>query len=350
VQDVVFQTFSLGVSTNRDVWAVDRDIKNLQAKIKYFIKKYNEQLASGRVGSKDLDYSIKWSRDLNNKLQSGRKTSFAKKKIQMFCYRPFVKRLFYMDKVLIDRPPLFSDEKNTFIHFSRGRRAAFQVFATVQFASLDMFLPDAALSIPFYCKDNAHNITPWALKQFRKRYGNAKITRKQIFYYVYAVLYNPAYRKKYETNLKYDYPRIPFYDDFAQWTNWGKHLLDLHIGYEKVKPYPLQVVNKERRHIEPKAILDVNKTAGEIILDENTKLTGVPKEAWEYTIGKRSALEWILDQYKEKKPRSKTVAEQFNPYRFADYKERVIDLLQRVCTVSVETVKITEAMQIIKSN
>jgi len=61
-------------------------------------------------------------------------------------------------------------------------------------------------------------------------------------------------------------------------------------------------------------------------------------------LGNRSALEWILDQYKEKKPRDQTIAENFNTYRFADYKAQVIDLLQRVCTVSVETMKIIEEM------
>jgi predicted helicase len=195
------------------------------------------------------------------------------------------------------------------------------------------------------------NITPWALRQFRCHYQNEKITRKQIFQYVYAVLHNPAYRKKYELNLKWDYPRIPFYDDFVRWADFGKRLLALHIGYEKVAPYPLEVVNLPgkksavEKYSVPKAILRANQAAGEIVLDEETKLTGVPKEAWDYKIGKRSALEWVLDQYKEKKPRDKTVAEKFNTYRFADHKERVIDLLQRICSVSVETVQLTEAME-----
>jgi predicted helicase len=67
--------------------------------------------------------------------------------------------------------------------------------------------------------------------------------------------------------------------------------------------------------------------------------------AWEYKLGNCSALEWILDQYKEKKPKDKTIAEKFNNYKFADYKEHVIDLLMRVCTVSVETMKIVQAMK-----
>ena len=63
-----------------------------------------------------------------------------------------------------------------------------------------------------------------------------------------------------------------------------------------------------------------------------------------YRLGSRSALEWVLDQYKERKPRDPTIAAKFNSYRFADHKERVIDLLQRVCTVSVRTMEIIEEM------
>ena len=79
-------------------------------------------------------------------------------------------------------------------------------------------------------------------------------------------------------------------------------------------------------------------------MDDKTTLSGVPPAAWEYQLGSRSALEWVLDQYKERKPRDPTIAEKFNTYRFADYKERVIDLLQRVCTGSVKTVAIVERM------
>ena len=75
--------------------------------------------------------------------------------------------------------------------------------------------------------------------------------------------------------------------------------------------------------------LKANKEKGTIEIDEQTTLSGVPKEAWDYKLGNRSALEWILDQYKESKPKDKTIAEKFHTYRFADYKEEVIDLLKR---------------------
>jgi predicted helicase len=213
------------------------------------------------------------------------------------------------------------------------------------------------------------NITDWALKQFREHYENKKITKEDIFHYVYGVLHNPAYRKKYAMNLKREFPRIPFYEDFAQWRDWGTALMELHIGFEKAKPYALkkvedaraagkgkskkdasgqlpQMTTLESEEIKgPKAKLKADKEAGIIELDEATRLTGVPKEAWEYRLGNRSALEWVLEEYKERKPKDPTIAENFNTYRFADYKEKVIDLLMRVCTVSVETMKIIRQME-----
>jgi len=75
----------------------------------------------------------------------------------------------------------------------------------------------------------------------------------------------------------------------------------------------------------------------------------VPPEAWDYRLGNRSALEWILDQYKEKTPKDPTIREKFNTYRFADYKDHVIDLLKRVTRVSVETMKIIQEMKAAKN-
>ncbi len=125
--------------------------------------------------------------------------------------------------------------------------------------------------------------------------------------------------------------------------------MDLHIGYEQVAPYKLQQIEaaeKKGNKIEkPECKLKADKDAGCIMLDTQTSLIGIPKAAWDYKLGNRSALEWILDQYKESKPKDPTIREKFNNYRFADYKEQVIDLLMRVTTVSVETMKIIEQIK-----
>ena len=195
------------------------------------------------------------------------------------------------------------------------------------------------------------------------------ITKLDIFHYVYAVLHHPAYRTKYELNLKREFPRLPFYANFQQWADWGKQLMDLHINFEEAEPYALERIGEgmaDEAHVvmqaslfgdettnghshptkkaAPKCKLKADKIAGTIELDTVTTLKGIPAIAWEYKLGNRSALEWILDQYKEKKPKDPTIAKLFNTYKFADYKEHVIELLQRVCTVSVETMAIVQQM------
>ncbi len=227
-----------------------------------------------------------------------------------------------------------------------------------------------SVNTSLYCYDSEgnriDNITDWGLGQFRGHYKDDALTKEDIFHYVYAVLHNPAYRKKYELNLKREFPRIPFYEVFHKWAGWGKALMELHIGYETVEAYPLEVITSdtkaEHKRVtkemfsakEPQAMyarqpkikvkLKTDKERGLILIDELTTISGVPASAWEYKLGNRSALEWILDQYKEKKPKDPTIAEKFNTYRFADYKDHVIDLLKRVCTVSVKTMEIVGGM------
>jgi predicted helicase len=185
-----------------------------------------------------------------------------------------------------------------------------------------------------------------------------EITKDAIFAYCYAVLHDPLYREKYALNLKREFPRIPFYPDFAQWVEWGEALLTLHIGYEDVKPFTLTRVDTpapkraEGTHPKPKlkSVMPEPGTPnrdvpGSIIIDEDTQLTGIPPEGWTYRLGNRSAIDWVLDQHKEKTPRDPTIREKFNTYRFADYKESCIALLAKVVSVSLETVAITEAMR-----
>ncbi len=160
----------------------------------------------------------------------------------------------------------------------------------------------------------------------------------------------PLYREKYAQNLKREFPCIPFYADFWQWAAWGEALMAQHIGYETVAPFALTRIDTPDEKalaagLPSKALLRTDPAAGSIMLDTETTLRGIPAEAWLHKLGNRSALDWVLDQYKEKKPKDPTIRAQFDTYRLADYKEKVIDLLMRVTTVSVETVRVTQAMK-----
>ena len=352
-QEAVFQLFSRGVETTRDEWIYDFSRIGLTSKIKFFIESYNKSIDENKANDE-----IKWSSSLKEYADSKIKISYQESLIIKALYRPYSSQYFYSEKLTSQRLTRNHYEiygfdlkqENSLIGFM-GQSAGkpFSEIATNLIPDLNCISPASGGTqcLPLYRYekngDRIDNITDWGLTQFQTHYSDSTITKLDIFHYTYAVLHHPAYRTKYELNLKREFPRLPFYADFHQWATWGKTLMDLHLNYETIQPYGLErqeIATKEK----PKAKLKADKTQGVIILDENSQLTGIPAIAWDYKLGNRSALEWILDQYKEKKPKDPTIAKLFNTYKFADYQEQVIDLLDRVCTVSVKTMEIIHQM------
>ena len=371
----IFKLYSLGVATNRDEWVYDVDQKLLEKKIRFLISCYNEDVKRlGSMGATklvidQLDYTIKWTRSVKRDLGRGSTYEFSKDKIIAANYRPFTRRWLYRDQKLNEMGNLTGaffgagteiNHAITIMGDSSGK--PYLSLAIDRIPDLNFVSPASGGSQTFarWILDasgrRVENITDWALDKFKNHYqpGRAKpkrpIGKEAIFHYVYGVLHDPVYREKYALNLKREFPRIPFYSDFWQWADWGNELMDLHIGYESAAPAKLKRIDTsdekaKNAGLAPKAMLKADKEAGRITLDSETTLAGIPREAWEYKLGNRSALEWILDQYKEKKPKDPTIREKFDTYRFADYKEKVIDLLARVTRVSVETRAIVEAMK-----
>jgi len=372
-KSAMFELYSLGVNTNRDEWVYDFSKMNLIAKMNYFCDIYNNLIATQ---SKTYPSKIKWSSSLKNHFARGIKAKYISDYNKETLFRPFIKMNHYTEKILNHRLTDIHyqtfghslDKNNNLICFNVNGKG-FYTLASKYIVDLHFTGDCQYLALYRYNEtgERIENITDWGLEQFRANYKDKKISKEDIFNYTYAVLHNPAYCKKYELNLKREFPRIPFYTDFGKWAKWGKKLMNLHINYETAKPFALKLhehkvkaeAKKQREFFprveEPESMyalqpkikvkLKADKEKGIIELDELTFLSSIPKEAWEYKLGNRSALEWILDQYKEKKPTDPTIAEKFNTYRFADYKEQVIDLLKKVCTVSVETMKIVKEME-----
>lgn len=365
------------------------DSTALSVKANFLIDTYNDdlsKLADVRGSSKladMLDPSIKWTRAVKGDLRRGLRYEYDESHIVDAIYRPFTKAKLYFDKHLNEMqyqlPTMFRGEVNPTITFlcvsSSNPLAAMALDRVFDYCLLKMG-NGGTQAVSRWAYDavgnRVDNITDWALKQFAAHYndkalastGSAraaagttkakKVIKEAIFHYCYAVLHDPIYREKYAQNLKREFPRIPLYgttlNDFRQWAAWGDALMQLHIGYENVAPFPLartDIPDAKARAagLSPKALLRSDPASGTITLDSETTLRGIPPEAWTYKLGNRCALDWVLDQYKEKKPKDPTIREKFDTYRFADYKEKVIDLLTRVTTVSVETVKIVDAMK-----
>ena len=390
-EKAIFKLYSLGIVTARDEWVYDNAIGTLEAKVKEFVRLYEAdrlRWARGKKTGETKDFverGIKWTSELETHMRRGTKLLFEKDRMRKVMYRPFVENLNYYTDVITHRVyqnnsifPVLGPWSNEIIAINVGNKS-FNALATNRL--VDYHFNGDSICLPVVRYEDStrvENVTDWALNKFRERYESDPTTsrdpidKKAIFHYVYGVLHDPLYRDKYALNLKRELPRIPLYADFWQWASWGKTLMGLHIGYEAVEPWPLKrldiamdrgepvrvgrsksllvEVDAHRASAKskvdaPKAVLKADKDDGRLILDTQTTLAGVPPEAWNYKLGNRSALEWVLDQYKERKPTDPTIREKFDTYRFADYKETVIDLLMRVTTVSVETQKIIVAMR-----
>ena len=359
-EQAVFGLYSLGVATNRDEWSFDFDEDLVADKVSLFCRVYRDEMRRYAVESPDaksisdwVDRSIKWTAELEQHLIKGHTIDFTTANIVPALYRPFISKQCYYAPIVTHRryqqPLIFPhghEVANRVICYSGvGSSKPFSVLATDKVYSLDLLEKTQCLPLFRYTAngEQVSNITQWGLQQFRKHYGDDEISAEDIFAYVYAMLHDPAYRQRYEVDLRREFPRVYFQEDFVWWAQQGRELLDLHIGFETAEPWPLERL--DQNGVTPtRAILRADNERGVITLDEQTSLQGVPTQAWEYRLGNRSALEWVLDQYKERKPRDPTIRERFNTYRFADHKEHVIDLLGRVCAVSAFTTNIVEEL------
>ena len=350
-EQALFSLFANGAKTNRDEWVYDFNVQNLRNKALFFADKYNGFLD---VGDHSYDPVIKWSRDLRNEFQRSRRIVYSEANRIQSLYRPFVVKQHFVDFTMND--VLTSNHYDMFgVDLNRPNKAIcfsglssskpFQVLATDKLFGFDTLEKTQSLPLYRYTAngDRVSNITEWGLRQFLEHYGDDSISAEDVFAYTYAMLHDPVYRQQYEIDLRREFPRVYFQEDFAWWAQQGRELLELHLGFETHEPWPLE--RQDEAGVEPKrALLRADKGKDIIRLDDQTSLAGVPPEAWEYQLGSRSALEWVLDQYKERTPKDPTIRERFNTYRFADHKDQVIDLLGRVCAVSTFTTNIVDEL------
>jgi predicted helicase len=182
------------------------------------------------------------------------------------------------------------------------------------------------------------NISDWSLDEFRKHYEDTEISKWDVFYYAYGVLHSPEYRDQFAANLRKHLPRIPMAESFSRLRDAGKTLADLHVGYENLEPYPL--VFEATRGMDVSYLIDqkmkLQPETGEIVINETLTLSGIPESAHRYKLGNRSALEWLVSQF---------FVDDDNPNREED-EEYIVRLLGQIVRISVETVRITEGLEL----
>lgn len=362
----IFQGSSRGSESGRDEWCYNFQESQLVVSMRKTIKAYNQQRLSWNeeaIKNKKLkvdefitfdDKRLKWTSSLKQRLVLNFVGEFHSDNVRLSLYRPFTKMYQYFDGLFTHRrggwyrflPP--GAENLTIVATDVGMRAPFSVLCTDLIPDFHLgATADTFRCFPFYEYDEngsnrRENITDWALEEFRSHYKDRSITKWDIFYYTYAVLHHPEYRMRYAANLKRELPRIPYAPDFHAFAKAGKCLAELHVDYEKQKEFKLEQREK------PGAALDyrvekmrLSKDKQTLIYNDFLTLTGIPKQVYDYRLGNRSALEWVIDQYQVSTDKRSGITN--DPNR-PDDPEYILRLIGQVITVSLETSKIVKEL------
>ncbi|MYB96245.1 DEAD/DEAH box helicase [Candidatus Poribacteria bacterium] len=364
--DVIFKTYSRGVITCRDAWAYNfnrniltENVRRMNDTYNTEVDRWNRQENQREINVDNFvaydDTKISWSRDLKVKLKRGTIAEYAEHKVRISLYRPFTKSNLYFDRTINDVvyvfPSIFptpetETENRAICLTTLGSKQSFHCLMTQQIP--DVHLAGDSQCFPFYTynedgTNRQENITDWALAEFRIHYNDNTITKWDIFHYNYALLHHPTYREKYEMNLKRDLPHIPFTEDFWGFANAGAQLADLHINYASVPKYDgLKYIETPGMPINWRVEkMKLSKDKAQLKYNDFLTLDGIPLEVYDYRLGTRSALEWIVDQYRVKVDKRSGIVN--DPNR-VDEPRYIVDLIARVITVSLKTVEIIAAL------
>ena len=395
----IFRSYSGGLKTNRDSWLYNFSKKALLSNVHRMVDFYNNQVddyteycatelvadPKAHVDSYiDLDATkISWNVVDKANIAAGIRYDFREKAVRVGAYRPFNKQWVYFDRQLIDRmyrlPKMFprSNQRNLgFYVVGVGSAVPFSVIMID--AVPDLHVTGAGSNGQFFPRysyqestgvenlfsdDSTSDPTPvdiitdQILTDYRSYYGPT-VSKDDIFYYVYGLLHSPDYRVKFASDLKKLLPRIPKVKsslDFDNYVGAGRALAELHLGYESVEPYSLHEIITSTLGTYDEDLYQVQKMAfgkqgrnpdkSTIIYNSNVTLTGIPAEAYEYTIGSRSAIEWIMERYQIRTDKASGIVNNPNDWATEVNEPRyILDLLKRIVSVSIRTMRIVKEL------
>ena len=396
----VFCWYSRGVATAKDAWVYNFSRRAVAKNMRAMIAFYNSQVADYKAAKKrnpkltpddfvDNDLTrIKWDRELKQDLAKGKVGVFADKNIRQSAYRPFCEQWLYFDRqfdnMVYRMPSIFPEAKteNRVICVSGIGAGNFSALMTKTLP--DLGFASAGQCFPLYYYNSADgqlvgdkqkrrgktasakmvrrdNISDKTLEMFRKQYKDKKISKEDIFYYVYGVLHSPEYKTRYANDLRKVLARIPFVtdaSDFRAYAKAGRKLADLHVNYETAPEYRLSekgadLVSKKdyavrKMRFAPAGAAgnrrELDKSA--VIVNDSLTLEGIPKEAHDYIVNGKSAVEWVLDCYQKSVHTDSGIAN--DPNQWSDDPKYIVSLLKRVVRISVESAKIIKSLPPLK--
>lgn len=391
------------VVTGRDFWVYNFSKIHLEKNMSRMIDFYNNQcvayskLPNCKISVEDFIETdmtkISWTRSLRNAVKKKKTFVYSPTNIRISTYRPFQKEFLYFSQ---DFNEAYGKNINLFPYTSvnnkvicvsgiGGNDIAVQItneitdFAFVKTGNggtqcfpLYWYEENNAKITDLFYQENSEitnkyirkdGISDWILNIIHKQYGY-KVTKEDIFYYVYGLLHSSEYRTMFATDLKKSLPRLPLVekvDDFWGFSKAGHELANLHLNYETVEPYrKCQVIyapltNKGESinyHVEKMRFGKIDsKTVDKSIIYYNKAITieDIPAEAYEYVVNGKSAIEWIMERYAITTDKKSGIINDPNDWAREHNDEKYIfNLLLRIINVSVQTVKIVKGLPKLK--
>lgn len=403
-QKSFFETYAIGVATNRDAWANNFSLVKVGNNICSMIKFYNEQVEQYEEALKtnsalevetfiDSDPTkISWTRSLRNAVKKHLLYQYSKNNLRICTYRPYQKQNLYFASELNEAiglsPKLFPTPKheNLVICVSGiGASKDFSTLITDCIPCLDYV--EKSQCFPLYWYDDStadiadlfsqgvdnemdkyvrrDSVTDWILSTARKQYGSKpQITKEDIFYYVYGILHSPDYRTTFASDLKKSLPRLPLVEskeDFWAFSKAGRELAALHLNYETIEPYKGCIPvfgaysNKGEAmnyRVEKMRFGKIDsKTADKSVIHYNSAITinNIPLEAYDYVVNGKSAIEWIMERYAVTTDTKSGITNDPNDWaKEHDDDKYIYNLLLRVINVSIQTVEIVKSLPKLK--
>ena len=371
--------YSNGLKTNRDSWVYNFSSEALKQNVKDSIDFFNSESerlkplfransnlkAENVVNADPTKFS--WDRQQRWDIEKGLKYKLDENGFREGLYRPFCKQNVYFNKNLNNMtyqlPKLFpsADSENLVIGVSgTGSNKAFSPIITNLLPDLELDSKTQFFPLYWYEEKDVEQlsllddvnlnykqhdgVTDFILVQAQQKYG-PRVTKEDIFYYVYGILHSRSYIEKFEDDLKMQLPRLPLVSEpqkFWDFSKAGRKLADLHLDYESVPAYPDVVVEGDMGdYTVTKMRYPKKGEMATIIYNEFIKVTNIPAKAYEYVVNGKSAIDWIMERYQVKTDKDSGITNDPNDWGKEHGKPRyILDLLLSVINVSCQTVDI----------
>jgi len=379
--------YSNGLKTQRDAWCYNSSKSRLERNIRSTTDFYNEQQEAFQQAKRSqphltakefLSYNstkISWTRALEWDAEKGKRHDYTSGKIVTAHYRPYFKQNLYYSRFLNEVvgliPKLFPtpDTKNLVIcvsgttknfsiiitdvipdlHFN-GDTQAFPLYYYEERQKSSPTLFDAATENEQIRRDG---VSDFILERAQSMYGN-RVTKEEIFYYVYGLLHSPEYRTRFTNDLKKMLPRIPLVEEprhFWSFTKAGRELANLHLNYETVPPSEeVTITGAETSHfIVEKMRFPKKGQKDTIIYNSAITIQNIPAKAYNYIVNGKSAIEWIMERYQLTTHKESNITNNPNNWsKEVNNPRYILDLLLSIINVSVKTVEIVEGLPELK--